>query len=48
VFPEARQRIEEAIEAAILGRKSPKQALDDAAKDVDQAIAVYNRTMGVA
>jgi len=48
VFPEARQKVEEAIEAAILGRKSPKQALDDAAKDVDQAIAVYNRTMGVA
>ncbi|HLW60378.1 MAG TPA: ABC transporter substrate-binding protein [bacterium] len=48
VFPEARQKSEEAIEARVLGRKSTRQALDDAARSVDQAIAVYNRTMGVA
>lgn len=47
VFPEARQKVEEAIEAVVLGRKTPRQALDDAARDVDQAIAVYNRTMRV-
>ena len=48
VFPEARQRVEGAIEATVLGRKSPKQALDDAAREIDQAIAVYNRTMRVS
>jgi sn-glycerol 3-phosphate transport system substrate-binding protein len=47
VFPEARQKSEDAIEATVLGRKSPQQALADAARDVNQAIAVYNRTMGV-
>jgi sn-glycerol 3-phosphate transport system substrate-binding protein len=48
VFPEARQKTEDAIEAVILGRKSSKQALDDAARDLAGAIGVYNRTMGVA
>jgi sn-glycerol 3-phosphate transport system substrate-binding protein len=48
VFPEARQKAEEAIEATVLGRKTARQALDDAARDVDQAIAVYNRTMGIS
>ncbi|HLJ58551.1 MAG TPA: ABC transporter substrate-binding protein [bacterium] len=48
VFPEARQKSEDAIEATVLGRKSPQQALADAARDVNQAIAVYNRTMGVS
>ncbi|HXX40458.1 MAG TPA: ABC transporter substrate-binding protein [bacterium] len=47
VFPEARQKSEDAIEATVLGRKSPQQALVDAARDVNQAIAVYNRTMGI-
>jgi len=47
VFPEARQKTEDAIEAVILGRKSSKQALDDAARDLAAAIGVYNRTMGV-
>ncbi len=47
VFPEARQKVEEAIEATVLGRKTPQQALDDAARDINQAIAVYNRTMGI-
>ncbi len=46
VFPEARQKSEDAIEATVLGRKTPQQALADAARDVNQAIAVYNRTMG--
>ena len=48
VFPEARQRTEDAIEATILGRKTSKEALDEAAKTLGQAIGVYNRTMGVA
>jgi sn-glycerol 3-phosphate transport system substrate-binding protein len=48
VFPEARQKIEDAIEAAVVGGRSTKQVLDDAARSVDQAISVYNRTMGVA
>lgn len=48
VFPEARQKVEDAIEAAVLGRKTPQQALNDAARDINQAIAVYNRTMGVS
>ena len=48
VFPEARQRVEDAIEATALGRKAPKQALDDAAREIDQAIAGYNRTMHIS
>src|SRR5262249_12523876 len=48
VLPEARQRIEDAIEATILGRRTAKQALDEAAKTLGQAIGVYNRTMGIA
>ncbi len=48
VFPEARQKSEDAIEAVVLGRKTPRQALDDAARDVNRAIGVYNRTMGIA
>jgi sn-glycerol 3-phosphate transport system substrate-binding protein len=48
VLPEARQKTEDAIEAVILGRKSSKQALDDAARELGEAIGVYNRTMGVA
>lgn len=48
VFPEARQRVEDAIEAAVLGRKSAQRALDDAARDIDQAIGVYNRTMRIS
>jgi len=48
VFPEARQHVEDAIEATLLGRKSAKQALDDAARDIDQAIAAYNRTMRIS
>ncbi len=47
VFPEARQKVEDAIEAAVLGKKTPSQALDDAARDINQAIGVYNRTMGI-
>jgi sn-glycerol 3-phosphate transport system substrate-binding protein len=47
VFPEARQKSEDAIEATVLGRKTAQQALADAARDVNQAIGVYNRTMGV-
>ncbi|HKX18630.1 MAG TPA: ABC transporter substrate-binding protein [bacterium] len=48
VFPEARQHVEDAIEAAVLGRKTAKPALDDAAREIDQAIAGYNRTMHIS
>ena len=48
VFPEARQRVEDAIEATVLGQKSSKQALGDAAREINQAIAVYNRTMRIS
>ena len=33
------------IEAAVLGRKTVKQALDDAAREIDQAVADDNPTM---
>jgi sn-glycerol 3-phosphate transport system substrate-binding protein len=48
VFPEARQRVEDAIEATVLGRRPPAQALDDAAREIDSAIAIYNRTMHIS
>jgi len=46
VFPEARQKSEDAIEATVLGRQTGQQALSAVARDVNQAIASYNRTMG--
>ncbi|WP_409348183.1 ABC transporter substrate-binding protein [Paenibacillus gyeongsangnamensis] len=45
VFPEARQLTETAIEEALNGKKSPKDALDGAAKEITAKIATYNKTV---
>jgi sn-glycerol 3-phosphate transport system substrate-binding protein len=47
VFPEARARSEDAIEATVLGKMTSQQSLANCANLVNQAIATYNRTMGV-
>ena len=47
MFPEARARSEDAIEATVLGRTTSQQALANAANLVNQSIATYNRTMGL-
>lgn len=44
VFPQARQRVETAIEEALLGKASTKEALDKAAEDITAAIAKYNQS----
>jgi sn-glycerol 3-phosphate transport system substrate-binding protein len=43
-FPQARQRVETAIEEALLGKADPKTALDKAAEDITSAIAKYNQS----
>lgn len=45
VMPQARQRIELAIEEVIQGKATPKEALDKAAEDVTKAITDYNKTV---
>ncbi|WP_166241233.1 ABC transporter substrate-binding protein [Paenibacillus turpanensis] len=45
VFPEARQLVEVAIEDALGGKKDPKTALEDAAKEITSKIATYNKTV---
>lgn len=45
VFPEARQIVEGAIEEVLNNKKSPQQALDDAAKEITSKIQDYNRTV---
>ncbi|TVY07829.1 ABC transporter substrate-binding protein [Paenibacillus cremeus] len=45
VYPEARQITENAIEEALAGKKSPKDALDAAAKEISGKIADYNKTV---
>ncbi|WP_274364003.1 ABC transporter substrate-binding protein [Paenibacillus thermotolerans] len=45
VFPEARQIVETAMEEAINGAKSPKDALGAAAADISKKIAEYNATV---
>ncbi|MFC5447380.1 ABC transporter substrate-binding protein [Paenibacillus aestuarii] len=45
VFPEARQIVEGAIEEALAGKKSPKDALDGAAKSITDKIGAYNKTV---
>lgn len=44
VFPEARQIVEGAVEEALNGKKQPKQALEDAAKQITE-IGQYNSTV---
>ena len=46
VFPEARQITERAMEEAINGQKSVKDALDQAANEITQKIQQYNRSIG--
>ncbi|WP_410770530.1 ABC transporter substrate-binding protein [Fontibacillus sp. BL9] len=45
VFPEARQIVEGAIEEALGGSKTTKQALDDAAEAITGKIGNYNKTV---
>ncbi|WP_334072271.1 MULTISPECIES: ABC transporter substrate-binding protein [Paenibacillus] len=45
VFPEARQIVEGAIEEALGGSKTTRQALDDAAKAITEKIGNYNKTV---
>lgn len=47
VFPEARAAIEEAMEMVLLGFATPKEALDEAAREVTNAIRRYNIQMGL-
>ncbi len=45
VMPQARQRVETAIEEVLGGKAAPQAALDKAAEDVTKAISDYNRTV---
>jgi sn-glycerol 3-phosphate transport system substrate-binding protein len=45
VYPEARQIVEGAIEQALLNKKKPKEALDDAAKEISGKIVTYNASV---
>ncbi|MCI3926880.1 ABC transporter substrate-binding protein [Paenibacillus sp. TRM 82003] len=45
VFPEARQLVETAMEEAVNGAKSPKDALDAAAAEISKKIGEYNATV---
>lgn len=45
VFPEARQIVEGAIEEVLNNKKSPKDALDGAAKEITSKIEQYNKTV---
>ena len=46
VFPQARQRIEQAIEEVLLGQASTEDALNRAAEEITTAIQRYNRSAG--
>ncbi|MFJ9697633.1 ABC transporter substrate-binding protein [Kitasatospora sp. NPDC101183] len=46
VMPQARKGVETAIEQTISGSKSAKQALADAAKEIQPAIESYNSSVG--
>ena len=46
VFPEARRRIQKAIEEVLLGRSSSKEALDAAATELTGALEKYNKSTG--
>ncbi|WP_248928447.1 ABC transporter substrate-binding protein [Paenibacillus hamazuiensis] len=45
IFPEARQLTETAIEEALNGQKSPKDALEAAAKEIGTKLQQYNKTV---
>lgn len=46
VFPEARRRIQKAIEEVLLGRSGSKEALDAAATELTAALEKYNKSTG--
>lgn len=46
VFPEARRRVQKAIEELILGKAGSKEALDAAAAELTAAIEKYNKSTG--
>jgi sn-glycerol 3-phosphate transport system substrate-binding protein len=45
VFPQARNRVEKAIESVLLGQASSEAALKGAAEEINQAIATYNKSV---
>ncbi|MDO7907256.1 ABC transporter substrate-binding protein [Paenibacillus sp. JX-17] len=45
IFPEARQLVEGAVEAALNGQQEPKAALDQAAKQITEKLGQYNSTV---
>lgn len=45
VFADARQSVEDAIESALAGNKSPKDALTAAAKEINKKLEIYNKTV---
>jgi sn-glycerol 3-phosphate transport system substrate-binding protein len=45
IFPESRQIVEGAIEEALNNKKSPKDALDGAAKSINEKLAQYSKTV---
>jgi sn-glycerol 3-phosphate transport system substrate-binding protein len=45
VFPEARQIVEGAIEEVLNAKKTPKEALDAAAKSINEKLTQYNKTV---
>ncbi len=46
VFPEARQRVQKAIESVLLGQSDSQTALNDAAKELTASIDKYNKSTG--
>lgn len=46
VFPQARQRIQKAIESTLLGQEDSQKALDSAADELSKAIDQYNKSTG--
>ena len=44
VFPQARSRVEKAIESVLLGQAASDAALKSAAEEINQAISNYNKT----
>jgi sn-glycerol 3-phosphate transport system substrate-binding protein len=45
VFPQARSRVEKALESLLLGQASSEAALKSAAEEINQAIGTYNKSV---
>ena len=45
VFPQARSRVEKAVESLLLGQATSEAALKTAAEEINQAIANYNKSV---